>query len=132
MFTFIPRSLYPEKPVSTAETRLVYKDMLSDGRTTNITFGIYGNMVINMGYLGLAVAPLLVIWLSVFYYRTIQKLSMKKPSTFIALYFFITYLYVLRGGFINIRIVMALIVLVAAVSCYEFLRRINVGKINFK
>ena len=132
VYTFVPRSLYPEKPVSTAETRLVYKDMLSDGRTTNITFGIYGNLVINLGYLGLAVAPFLVIWLSVFYYRIIQRLPLKKPSTFIILYFFITYLYVLRGGFINIRIVMALTVLFMAVSCYEILRRIKFKKTSIK
>lgn len=124
-YSFIPRKLMPSKPVSTAETRLVYKDMLSDGRTTNITFGVYGNMVINFGYAGLFIGFLCFFIANYQYIRVCSRLSYRRAYDFVFLFFFMMFILVLRGGFFNMRVVLSLIVVSFAVLFYESLRKLR-------
>jgi oligosaccharide repeat unit polymerase len=123
IYAFLPRSFFPDKPVSTAETRLVYKDYISDGRTTNITFGIYGNMVINFGIIGMFISPMLVVGSNILYLNMCNRVYKRRPSDFLFLYFFVMYILVLRGGFFNSRIFLAFIVVFFAVVVYEFFSR---------
>ena len=58
MYMFIPRKIWEEKPMSTAATRLVYPD-ISD-RGTSITFGLYANVLMNIGYFGFLFIPLFI------------------------------------------------------------------------
>lgn len=125
IYAFVPRSLMPEKPVSTAETRLVYRELLSDGRTTNITFGVYGNMIINFGFLGMLITPILVIGCNIFYLNMCNRIKNKRPLDFLLLYFFIMYILVLRGGFFNSRIFISLIFVLFAIFVYEFFSRVK-------
>ncbi|WP_417884106.1 O-antigen polymerase [Vibrio rumoiensis] len=124
-YSFIPRNLMPSKPVSTAETRLVYKDMLSDGRTTNITFGVYGNMIINFGYVGLFIGFLCFFIANYQYIRVCSRLSYRRACDFIFLFFFMMFILVLRGGFFNMRVVLSLIVVSFAVLFYESFRKLR-------
>lgn len=126
VYAFIPRAIYKDKPVSTAETRLVYEDMLSDGRTTNITFGVYGNMVINFGYVGFILAPLAYLAANYKYLKLCQNIHLRRSADFLWLYFFIMFIIVLRGGFFNMRIVLSLIVVCAAVTVYDFFSRVKI------
>jgi hypothetical protein len=57
-YFFIPRYFSEEKPVSTAETRLIYPEVAE--RSTNYTFGIYANVLLNFGYYGLIFLPILI------------------------------------------------------------------------
>ncbi|MPY15222.1 oligosaccharide repeat unit polymerase, partial [Salinivibrio sp. VGrn1] len=127
-YAFVPRSLMPDKPVSTAETRLVYKDMLSDGRTTNITFGIYGNMILNFGYSGLFLGFLLLFFANYRYVKVCLNIPRRRAIDFIFLFLFMMFVLVLRGGFLNIRIVLPLMVLIFVVVTYESLGRLKVLK----
>lgn len=121
LFAFIPRAIYPDKPVSTSETRLVYKDMLADGRTTNITFGIYGNAVLNFGYVGLFFSFVLTFFSGVQYKRVVDRIAKRRTIDFIWLYYFMMFTIVLRGGYFNLRLFMSFIVVVAVIATYSFL-----------
>lgn len=118
-YLLIPRSFYPEKPVSTAETRLVYSEMLADGRTTNITFGIYGNLAINVSSFSMVLAPLLIIMLGFTYHIFFQKWVTLKTSFFFTMVFFLFYPLVLRGGFVNARIFLILLLFAIAVFIWH-------------
>ncbi|MEZ8144282.1 hypothetical protein A1OK_22110 [Enterovibrio norvegicus FF-454] len=124
-YAFIPRRVMPSKPVSTSETRLVYSDMLSDGRTTNITFGVYGNMIINFGYGGLFLGLLCLFLANYKYIKVCSRLAYRKATDFIFLFIFMMFVLILRGGFFNMRIVLSLIVVTAAVIVYESLRSLR-------
>ncbi|MCX9525728.1 hypothetical protein, partial [Vibrio cholerae] len=125
LYAFLPRKIYPEKPVSTAETRLVYSDFLSDDRTTNITFGMYGNLVINLGYMGLFISPIIVAFFTFKYFSVFSSLVRGENTVmnFYWFYFFLMYMICLRGGVINVRLVLMFIVLTFSVFTYEFFKR---------
>lgn len=121
MYMFVPRRLYKEKPVSTAETRMVYSEMLEDGRTTNITFGIYGNLVVNLSAYSLFLAPMLVVLLGFIYHLYFCKGAKLKVGSFFLMTMFLFYPLVLRGGFINARIFLIFILIVIAVAIWHAL-----------
>ena len=54
---YIPRAFWPDKPMSTAETFLIYPETAYSG--TTYTFGLYGNMLLHASYFGLVAACLL-------------------------------------------------------------------------
>jgi oligosaccharide repeat unit polymerase len=131
LYAFLPRKIYPDKPTSTAETRLVYSDFLSDGRTTNITFGLYGNLVINLGVFGLLLAPIITVLFTIKYFSIVSKARDNKRGIlqFFWIYLFLMYTIVLRGGIINMRIILMFIVLSMSVFCYEiFSKKIRLNK----
>lgn len=125
-YFFVPRALDPDKPISTAETRLLYSDMLSDGRSTNITFGLYGNLLINLGYLGIIIAPIFTFFMNYIYIKLCNRLPLHKSRDFILLYFFITYLIVLRGGIINSRVFASLLIVMVVIAFYTVISKLKI------
>lgn len=119
VYSFIPRAVYPNKPVSTAETRLVYSELLSDGRTTNYTFGIYGNAYLNFGYIGFLLATIVTIVVGFKYHNVFNRVHLRRTKDFFYIYFFMMFILVLRGGYFNIRIFMSFIVIFLSVCTYK-------------
>ena len=82
-YFFVPRAFDESKPLSTAETRLIYSDVAERG--TNYTFGLYGNLYLNLGYIGLAFAPLVVVVLTFLYFR-VSLSVVRRPHYFLVLF----------------------------------------------
>lgn len=104
---FVPRFLDENKPVSTAETRYVWGEW-SEGRFTNITFGIPGNFINNFGVLGYLFIPLFYCGVLVLSFCYIQSCLLGRASLFL-LYFVSIFPFVLRGGVVNHRLVPVLL-----------------------
>jgi len=127
VYAFVPRSLYKDKPVSTAETRLLYPERTKSS-TTNITFGYYGNLVLNLGVFGLILSPIILFYFSNIYFNAVFNSYKRDWKSFLLIYFFVMYVYVLRGGIINVRIILSLLVVSFSVCAYEALRRLTFKK----
>jgi hypothetical protein len=119
VYSLVPRYFYPEKPVSSAETRKVYKDFFKSKRTTNITFGYYGNIFLNLGYSGFIVSFVVLIFFYKAYLKLIDSIQIIRIRNFLMILFFSHYGLVLRGGIINSRIFLLFITVFIAVAYVE-------------
>lgn len=117
---FIPRFLNPDKPISTAETRLIYPEVAARG--TNYTFGYYGNMLLNLGYAGLFLFPFILLMYQYLYYSYSLKYR-ANAAGFIILFFCFYSIQFVRGGFINARFLIFLFSIVAACLAWSMLTR---------
>lgn len=115
---FIPRSLNPEKPVSTAETRLLYPEVAERG--TNITFGIYGNAFLHLGYFG-ALVPVLYLVGSSFIYIYLTR-ARKTWLNFSVAMLIVYSMQFVRGGVFNSRLIFVLLGLFVAIFAYELIK----------
>lgn len=106
---FIPRYFWPDKPMSTAETRLVYPVVAEYG--TNYTFGLYSNLLLNCGDFTYLIIPLFIIISNLLYFYLVLN-QKKSKFNFIVLFFILYYIQFLRGGLINYRLFSTFILLV--------------------
>lgn len=53
---FIPRAIWPAKPVSHYTSRIIYPELFRDGRTTSFTIGMIGEAFLNFGIIGVLLA----------------------------------------------------------------------------
>lgn len=119
-YFFVPRLMVENKPLSTAETRLIYPDVAERG--TNYTFGLYGNLYLNLGYPGLALAPVLIFILNFVYFR--MSLSRVRSSTSFLMLFLTFYsIQFFRGGLINSRFLIFIFAILLASVIWKFLSR---------
>lgn len=99
---FIPRAFWPDKPMSTHETLLIYPDVALSG--TTYTFGLYGNSLLHMNYLGLVIICGFYAMLGVAFIRFDTK-KISPSGAFIFITFLSMELLWLRGGMFAIRAV---------------------------
>lgn len=118
---FIPRALNPDKPISTAETRLIYPDVAA--RATNYTFGYYANMLLNLGYVGLFFFPVILFLYQYLYYFCSLKCR-ASGAGFLVLFFCFYSIQFARGGFINSRFLIFLFSIAAACVTWSLLSRL--------
>ena len=97
---YIPRAFWPEKPMSTAETFLIYPDTAYSG--TTYTFGLYGNMLLHASYFGLIVACLLYFVIGASFIRFDTR-SSTKGGTFAFIVAISMELLWLRAGIFGMR-----------------------------
>lgn len=116
---FIPRYFYPDKPMSNAETRLVYPDVATTGSTW--TFGIYGSSVINIGVLAFAFVPIFYFFYSYLYFAALTS-ARKSFFNFSMIYFGANAIQFVRGGVIDVRLIRLLVTLALAYFLYIVLR----------
>lgn len=117
---FIPRVLNPDKPISTAETRLIYPEVAARG--TNYTFGYYGNMLLNLGYAGLFLFPFILLMYQYLYYSYSLRYR-ANAAGFVIIFFCFYSIQFVRGGFINSRFLIFLFSIVAACLAWSMLTR---------
>lgn len=117
-YFFIPRALDEFKPLSTAETRAVYPEVAERG--TSYTFGLYGNLYLNFGYIGLPLAPFLVFILNFVYFR-IYLSEKREPYLFLVLFLVFYTIQFVRGGVINSRFMLFVISISIACLIWRFL-----------
>jgi len=111
--SFIPSAFWPNKPISTAETRLIYSERAYWGTST--TFGLYGNALLNLGVLGIVLVCATYFVFGFYYYRYCKR---SLPPMW--MYFFHSALAFqtnwLRGGLFSVRLVELLVVMWAGVA----------------
>ena len=56
---YVPRAIWPGKPVSHYANRIMYPDLYVSGRTTSFTIGLIGNSYLNFGSVGVLIAHIL-------------------------------------------------------------------------
>ncbi|HEX9061957.1 MAG TPA: hypothetical protein VF941_17410, partial [Clostridia bacterium] len=117
--SFIPSALLPDKPISTAETYLLYNEKAING--TSITFGLYGNALLHMGVFGI-----LFIWLVYFYLGTLliklDRKELRGYKDFLVIFVLCYQIIWLRGGFFALRLLELLIVFFIGVGSYNIYR----------
>lgn len=119
-YMFIPRYLNPEKPISTAATRELYPEKAKNG--TNITFGLYANLYMNIGMLSIPFIPVLLIFWTHLYLK-ISAMPITTYWRFTILYFSVLPAQVIRAGLIDARMLRAYIQLLFAFAIFEILTR---------
>lgn len=120
-YSILPRKLFPNKPMSTAETRLVYPDVGETG--TNYTFGIYANALINVGYLFILVVPIYLFFANYLYIKYVLFNKKKDLKTFIVIFFLFYSIQFIRGGIFNIRLLIIGISLIVAYFIFLLISR---------
>ena len=125
---FIPRYLYPDKPMSNAETREVYPKVAERGSTW--TFGLYGSSIINMGLFAFIFIPVFYFYYSYLYFKSLT--SRKKTfSRFSMIYLGANAVQFVRGGVIDVRLVRLFITLIIVYTFYVLMIEVT-NKMNFK
>jgi hypothetical protein len=97
---YIPRAFWPEKPMSTAETLLIYPDVALSG--TSYTFGLYGNSLLHMNQLGIVIICLFYAVLGIAFIRFDTK-AISAGGAFIFITLLSMELLWLRGGMFAVR-----------------------------
>ncbi|WP_460117012.1 hypothetical protein [Pseudomonas sp. S2_C03] len=126
LLAFVPRSLMPNKPISTAETRAIYPDVAKRG--TNITFPLKANVLMHLG--GWA---FYADWIVVAICQTLMLIGIsrrtKAPgvSDFAMLFCGIGFMLIARGGVFNARLLVIVPCILAAYAGYCRLLHIQGG-----
>ena len=124
--SFIPSAFWPDKPISTAETHLLYSERALSGTST--TFGLYGNAVINFGILGILPVCVAYFGFGFYYYRYCKR---ELPAGW--MYFFHSALAFqtnwLRGGLFSVRLVELLVVMLVGFTLGKTVMRVMNRKI---
>nr|EIU2563105.1 hypothetical protein [Pseudomonas aeruginosa]EIU2668731.1 hypothetical protein [Pseudomonas aeruginosa]EIU2857409.1 hypothetical protein [Pseudomonas aeruginosa]EIU2877510.1 hypothetical protein [Pseudomonas aeruginosa] len=123
---FVPRSILPEKPTSTSETREVYPDIASRG--TNITFPLKANIIMHMGS-----GAFYLDWLIVAAFQIIMIIGIARRNIspdllgFSMMFCGLGFMLIARGGIFNARILV-----IAACILLSYLGYISAIKIQEK
>ncbi|HCE7166545.1 TPA: hypothetical protein NH786_005582 [Pseudomonas aeruginosa] len=123
---FVPRSILPEKPTSTSETREVYPDVASRG--TNITFPLKANIIMHMGS-----GAFYLDWLIVAAFQIIMIIGIARRNIspdllgFSMMFCGLGFMLIARGGIFNARILV-----IAACILLSYLGYISAIKIQEK
>ncbi len=119
VYMFIPRALMPSKPMSTAETRLIYPDVAYYG--TNYTFGIYANAFLNVGYFFTLIIPLYLFITNYLYIKYVYYNEEKGLKAFLIVFFLFYSIQFIRGGVFNTRLLLISISIILAYGVYLLL-----------
>jgi hypothetical protein len=124
-FMFIPRVLWPDKPMSTVATRLIYPAIAERG--TSITFGIYANSWLNIRYLTFLYIPFFLISWNYMFYKAVlsRKLTF---SYFLILFFSVVPVQIIRGGSIDMRLLRFLITIFLSHILYKIIISLKIGR----
>jgi oligosaccharide repeat unit polymerase len=117
-YMLIPRVIWPEKPISTEATRYIYPEIAQRG--TSITFGLYANSLLNLGYFSFFFIPLFLFFLTYFYFLSIQNKN-KNIISFTILYLSVKSVQFIRGGVIDARIIKLLIVILLSYLVFKII-----------
>lgn len=128
-YFFVPRSLVEDKPISTAETRLVYPEVAERG--TNYTLGLYANLLLNLGYFGFIVIPFVILAVN-FTYFYFSLYARRSAIAFFCLFLSFYSIQLVRGGVINSRYLMFLVSISAAIIMWNILVRARGLPISLK
>lgn len=123
-YMVIPRKLYPEKPMSTAETRLVYPDVAYRG--TNYTFGLYANSLINTGYLFVFIVPIYLLIMNYLYIKYILIEKSRNLKSFLIVFFLFYSIQFVRGGLFNTRLLQIAISIILAYFIYTLIVKVKI------
>lgn len=122
---FVPRSLNPDKPRSTAETRLIYPEIAARGTGTNVTFPLEANILLNLGR-----EFRFVDWIVVFLFHLLLVWSIVKRSsspTFVGFLFFFwgcAFILIARGGIFNARLIVQSLTIFMAYLMFRAMMRL--------
>jgi oligosaccharide repeat unit polymerase len=118
IYMFIPRKIWEEKPMSTAATRLMYPEIANRG--TSITFGLYANVLMNIGYFAFILIPLFIFLYTYLYFKVINSKD-KNFINFIIVFFSINAVQLIRGGLLDTRVIRIFITLYIAYLLYKLM-----------
>ena len=115
---FLPRSLFPNKPISNAETRRVSPEIAMIGTTQ--TYGIYGSSFINIGLLSIFFVPLFYYLYSYIFIRSVYSKN-KNFISFSMIYAGLNAVQFVRGGIFDVRLVRLAVTLLIAYFMYHMI-----------
>lgn len=117
---FVPRFINPNKPRSDSETRLVYPDVAKRGTGTTITFPLKANLMLHFGTSAFYLNWVIVL---IFQVGLVWAISRRQTSpsapAFVMFLFGCLYFLVERAGFLNSRLLIYVMMAVAACACYR-------------
>jgi hypothetical protein len=116
-FFFLPRYIYPNKPISNAETRLVYPEVAARG--SSYTFGIYGSTLINLGAVTFVFIPIFYFLYAYSFFSSLYS----KRKTFMKFFFIycgVNAVQFVRGGVFDVRLIRLFVTFILAYLIYRF------------
>lgn len=119
-YSLVPRAIWKEKPLSTAATRLVYPEIADRG--TNITFGLYANALLNLHYLAFWFIPFFLFIYNYLYFKVLNSHS-KTILNFTLLYLSIKSVQFIRGGIIDLRILLILVMILLSYILFHIISK---------
>lgn len=124
MMTFVPRKLFPGKPISTAETRAIYPDVAKRG--TNITFPLKANVLMHLGRSGFYFDWVVVaLCQTLMVFGIARRTSSPGLAGFAMLFCGLGFTLVARGGIFNARLLVIGACILSAYVGYKLLLRIQ-------
>ena len=120
MVTFIPRTLFPGKPTSTAETIEVYPNVAARG--TNIAFPLKANMMMHFGNKAFYLDWLVVLAMQILFFIGI-KLRNAAPNLlgFTLVFAGCAFSLIARGGIFNSRLLVQVACIVLGYLIYRLI-----------
>ncbi len=115
-YFFIPRLLFPGKPISNAETRTVYPDVAAIGST--YTFGIYGSSLLNLGVLSFLFIPAFYFIYSYMYFHSLYSRH-KSFLNYFFIYCGVNAVQFVRGGVFDVRLIRLFVTFALAYFLYR-------------
>jgi len=116
-YFFIPRRLYPDKPISNAETRRVYPEVAARGTTQ--TFGLYGGSILNLGLFSFIFIPVFYFFYTYAFFSSIYT-RRKSYLSFFFIYCGVNAVQFVRGGVLDIRLIRLFVTFLLAYLIYQF------------
>ncbi|MGL4197812.1 MAG: hypothetical protein ACRCSX_08635 [Allorhizobium sp.] len=114
----IPRSIMPEKPVSTSETIALYPHVAQRG--TNITFPLKANLMMHVGIAGYWLDWLVVAIAGVVFSAGVaQRADRPQLWSFAAIFFGCAFALVARAGILNARLLDQALAIIVAYAAYR-------------
>lgn len=116
-FFFLPRYIYPNKPISNAETRLVYPEVAERG--SSYTFGIYGSTLINLGAVTFIFIPVFYFLYAYSFFNSLYS-DRKTFIKFFFIYCGVNAVQFVRGGVFDVRLIRLFVTFILAYLIYRF------------
>ncbi|MDP2731740.1 MAG: hypothetical protein Q8O63_01295, partial [Hoeflea sp.] len=114
-FNLLPRSIFPDKPLSTSDTRAVYPDVAA--RNSTITFPLAANLAMHFGVWSAYVAPIVA---ALFHLAFVWGLSRRSSLVALVAFFWgVMFMIAARGGVLNYRLVMHTVIITVLFLGYQ-------------
>lgn len=116
---FVPRAWYPDKPISSAETRALYPHVAERG--SNITLPLKANLMMHLGAWAFYLDWLIVLAAQIALILGLRTRSSGGASFsgFFFVFWGLGFLLIARGGLLNARLIPQVLLIAAAYAGYQ-------------
>jgi hypothetical protein len=117
---FIPRAIFPDKPISSAETLALYPHVAERG--SNITVPLKANLMMHLGAWAFYLDWGIVLIAQLLFMLGLKGRSIRPTLvTFMLVFWGLAFLLIARGGLLNARLIPQVVLIITAFAGYHFL-----------